>query len=46
MMIKYYHTIDGRYEKYKSGKYQNNKGIQPSLLYKDFEKDFEHEHGG
>ena len=33
----YYHTISGEYEKYKSGKYQNNKGIQPSLLYKDFE---------
>jgi dCTP deaminase len=34
----YYHTIDGEYEKYKSGKYQKNKGIQPSLLYKDFEE--------
>lgn len=34
----YYHTIDGDYEKYSSGKYQNNKDIQPSLLYKDFEK--------
>lgn len=34
----YYHTIDGEYELYKSGKYQNNVGIQPSLLYKDFEK--------
>ncbi len=33
----YYHTIDGDYELYKSGKYQNNRGIQPSLLYKDFE---------
>jgi dCTP deaminase len=33
----YYHTIEGEYENYKSGKYQNNKGIQPSLLYKDFE---------
>ena len=32
----YYHTIQGDYEKYCSGKYQNNKGIQPSLLYKDF----------
>lgn len=34
----YYHTLEGEYEKYKSGKYQNNKGIQPSMLYKDFEK--------
>lgn len=33
----YYHTIEGEYDKYKSGKYQNNNGIQPSLLYKDFE---------
>ena len=34
----FYHTLEGRYENYKSGKYQNNQGIQPSLLYKDFEK--------
>lgn len=34
----YYHTIDGEYDLYKSGKYQNNSGIQPSLLYKDFLK--------
>jgi len=34
----YYHTIKGDYEKYSSGKYQNNNGIQPSLLYKDFDK--------
>jgi dCTP deaminase len=34
----YYHTIDGEYDRYSSGKYQNNNGIQPSLLYKDFEK--------
>lgn len=33
----YYHSIEGEYERYCSGKYQNNKGIQPSLLYKDFE---------
>ena len=33
----YYHGIDGEYEEYSSGKYQSNKGIQPSLLYKDFE---------
>lgn len=34
----YYHDIDGEYELYKSGKYQNNTGIQPSLMFKDFEK--------
>lgn len=34
----YYHAIEGEYEKYSSGKYQNNTGIQPSLLYRDFEK--------
>lgn len=33
----YYHSIEGDYNKYSSGKYQNNNGIQPSLLYKDFE---------
>ena len=32
----YYHLIMGEYEKYSSGKYQNNSGIQPSLLYMDF----------
>lgn len=34
----YYHSIDGEYEKYSSGKYQNNNCVQPSMLYKDFEK--------
>ncbi|GAB6089719.1 dCTP deaminase [Spirochaeta dissipatitropha] len=34
----FYHTIEGEYESYTSGKYQNNKGIQHSMLYKDFEK--------
>ncbi len=34
----YYHSIEGEYEAYKSGKYQNNTGVQPSLLYKDFEQ--------
>ena len=33
----YYHDIEGDYDLYHSGKYQNNTGIQPSLLYKDFE---------
>lgn len=34
----YYHSIQGDYDKYISGKYQNNSGIQPSLLYRDFER--------
>lgn len=34
----YYHAIEGEYTRYKSEKYQNNKGIQPSLLYKEFLK--------
>lgn len=34
----YYHSIEGEYERYSSGKYQGNSGVQPSLLYKDFEK--------
>ncbi len=33
----YYHALEGDYDKYSSGKYQNNSGIQPSFLYKDFE---------
>lgn len=32
----FYHTIEGDYDTYKSGKYQNNEGIQASMLYKDF----------
>ncbi|GAB4288723.1 MAG: dCTP deaminase [Marinilabiliales bacterium] len=34
----YYHSIKGDFVNYKSGKYQNNKGIQTSQLYKDFIK--------
>ncbi|MEG0853396.1 MAG: dCTP deaminase [Angelakisella sp.] len=34
----YYHDIHGEYDLYSSGKYQNNHDIQPSLMYKDFEK--------
>lgn len=37
----FYHSIEGDYETYRgdgrSGKYQNNQGVQPSLLFKDFE---------
>lgn len=32
----YYHDVLGEVEEYKSGKYQDNKGIQTSMLYKDF----------
>lgn len=32
----FYHTIEGEFFKYVSNKYQNNSGVQPSLLYKDF----------
>lgn len=34
----FYHTIDGDFDSYSSLKYQNNQGIQPSLLYKEFQK--------
>lgn len=33
----FYHTIEGDFIKYASNKYQNNKGIQASMLYKDFQ---------
>ena len=32
----YYHHLNGKYTSYKSGKYQNNSDIQPSMLFKDF----------
>lgn len=35
----YYHTIDGDFDLYEKGKYSNNTGIQPSMMYKDFLKD-------
>ncbi|KAB1065597.1 dCTP deaminase [Salibacter halophilus] len=34
----FYHTIEGDYDLYTSGKYQNNEGIQASMLYRDFDK--------
>lgn len=34
----FYHSIEGDFERYHSDKYQNNKGVQPSMLYKDFQK--------
>ncbi|MEM1406755.1 MAG: dCTP deaminase [Bacteroidota bacterium] len=33
----YYHHIDGAYNAYEKGKYQNNNDIQPSKLYQDFD---------
>jgi len=33
----FYHSIEGDHHNYDSGKYQNNQGIQPSLLHKDFD---------
>ncbi len=32
----FYHTVEGEITEYKSGKYQANQGIQPSMMYKDF----------
>lgn len=34
----FYHSIEGDFDQYTSNKYQNNTGVQPSMLYKDFEK--------
>lgn len=34
----YYHETSKDHEEYTSGKYQNNKGIQPSKLWEDWEK--------
>lgn len=34
----YFHTVDGDFDLYKSKKYQHNRGIQPSLLYMDWNK--------
>lgn len=34
----YYQTIDGDYTPYASGKYQMNHGVQPSMLWKDFQE--------
>ena len=33
----FYHTLQGQAQEYDSSKYQNNKGIQASMLYKDFD---------
>lgn len=34
----FYHEITAPFDEYKSKKYQDNKDLQPSLLYQDFEK--------
>lgn len=34
----YYHAIEGDYTLYAGGKYQNNDDIQPSMIYRDFQK--------
>lgn len=35
----YYHTLLGEYNKYSSKKYNHNSGVQPSMLYMDFENE-------
>jgi len=37
----YYHTIEGEITRYSSGKYQNNTGVQPSLLYRELSRSME-----
>lgn len=34
----FYHTIEGRFIRYSSGKYQNNNNIQSSKFYEEFKK--------
>jgi dCTP deaminase len=34
----FYHTIEGDYDTYEGGKYQDNKGVQASMIYREFEK--------
>jgi dCTP deaminase len=34
----FYHAIEGEVSEYSSDKYQHNRDIQPSLLYKEFQK--------
>jgi dCTP deaminase len=33
----FYHTVEGEVTEYKSDKYQNNRDIQPSMLFKELE---------
>jgi dCTP deaminase len=39
----FYHQIAGDIEEYKSGKYQDNHDIQPSLMYKELNPNAKHE---
>ena len=39
----FYHQIAGDIKEYSSGKYQNNVGIQPSLLYRELNPEAENE---
>lgn len=34
----YYHTAQGKVTPYSSGKYQHNTGVQPSLLFREFQQ--------
>lgn len=33
----FFHSIEGDFNTYEGGKYQKNKGVQPSMLFKDFD---------
>ncbi|QDT64581.1 dCTP deaminase [Calycomorphotria hydatis] len=35
----FYHTVEGAIREYEGGKYQNNRDIQASMLYKEFQED-------
>ena len=35
----FYHTVEGEITEYTSNKYQHNRNIQPSMLFKDFLRD-------
>lgn len=39
----FYHDIRGTFDEYNSDKYQNNRDIQPSLLYKELDPDGAHD---
>lgn len=35
----FYHTIEGEFTEYRSGKYQDNRDIQPSLMFHEWQTD-------
>jgi dCTP deaminase len=37
----FYHQLAGQHVEYESDKYQHNRDIQPSLLYKELNPDYE-----